>query len=98
MNNLLTDSFIKLNNHQKVFLFKKKYYLCGVKYGGWNTPPTFELKNYNMKRVTIRKDLMKKQNYAKHYCVSRPTLDKMISDGLVSVEHIDGTDYIVLPR
>jgi len=25
-------------------------------------------------------------------------LDKMISDGLVSVEHIDGTDYIVLPR
>jgi hypothetical protein len=51
-----------------------------------------------MKRVTIRKDLMKKQNYAKHYGVSRPTLDKMIGDGLVSVEHIDGTDYIVLPR
>ena len=69
-----------------------------LKYGGWNTPPTFELKIYNMKRVIIRKDLMKKQNYAKHYGVSRPTLDKMISDGLVSVEHIDGTDYIVLPR
>ena len=51
-----------------------------------------------MKRVTIRKDLMKKQNSAKQYGVSRPTLDKMISDGLVSVEHIDGTDYIVLPR
>ena len=28
----------------------------------------------------------------------RIALDKMISDGLVSVEHIDGTDYIVLPR
>ena len=68
------------------------------KYGGWNIPPTFEIKIYIMKRVTIRKDLMKKQNYAKQYGVSRPTLDKMISDGLVSVEHIDGTDYIVLPR
>lgn len=51
-----------------------------------------------MKRTTIRTDLMKKSNYAKKYNVSRPTLDKMISDGLVSVEHIDGTDYIVLSR
>ena len=68
------------------------------KIAGRNTPPAFELNFYNMKRVTIRKDLMKKQNYAKHYGVSRPTLDKMISDGLVSVEHIDGTDYIVLSR
>ena len=73
-------------------------YICAIKYGGQKYPPTFELKIYNMKRVTIRKDLMKKQNYAKHYGVSRPTLDKMISDGLVSVEHIDGTDYIVLSR
>ena len=73
-------------------------YICAIKYGGQKYSSTFELKIYNMKRVTIRKDLMKKQNYAKHYGVSRPTLDKMISDGLVSVEHIDGTDYIVLSR
>jgi hypothetical protein len=49
-----------------------------------------------MRKVIVRKDLMKKSNYAKNYNVSRVTLDKMIEDGKVIVEQIDGTDYIRL--
>ena len=47
-----------------------------------------------MKRITIRTDLMKKSNYAKKYNVSRPTLDKLIENGDIKVERIDGVDYI----
>ena len=47
-----------------------------------------------MKRITIRNDLMKKSNYAKKYNVSRPTLDKLIENGELNVERIDGVDYV----
>ena len=49
-----------------------------------------------MKRVTIRTDLISKSNYAKKYMVSRPTIDTKIKNGELSVERIDGTDYIKL--
>ena len=49
-----------------------------------------------MKRITIRKDLMSKSNYSKKHLVSRPTIDKMINDGLLPIERIDGVDYIKL--
>ena len=41
---------------------------------------------------------MSKSNYSKQYGISRPTIDKRIENGELVVEHIDGTDYIVLPR
>ena len=47
-----------------------------------------------MKRITIRKDLMSKSNYAKKFMISRPTIDQRINDGLLSIERIDGVDYI----
>lgn len=46
-----------------------------------------------MKRI-VRKDLMSKIEYSKKYGVSRPTIDRMIKDGELTVEHISGTDYI----
>jgi len=49
-----------------------------------------------MKRVTVRKDLMKKSDYSKKYGINRVTLDKKIQAGDVAVEHISGTDYIKL--
>lgn len=39
---------------------------------------------------------MKKINYSKKYNINRVTLDRMIDDGKLVVEHIDGTDYIRL--
>lgn len=47
-----------------------------------------------MKRVIIRKDLMKKSEYAKKFGVNRVSLDKEIQNGKHVVEHISGTDYI----
>ncbi|OQC35985.1 MAG: hypothetical protein BWX63_02170 [Bacteroidetes bacterium ADurb.Bin041] len=47
-----------------------------------------------MKRITVRRDLMSKSNYAKKYNVSRPTIDKKIRDGELAIERIDGVDYI----
>ena len=47
-----------------------------------------------MKRITVRNDLMSKSNYSKKYCISRPTIDQRIKDGLLSIERIDGIDYI----
>lgn len=44
--------------------------------------------------MVIRKDLISKSNYARKYLVSRPTIDKMIEFGELSVERIDGVDYI----
>lgn len=37
---------------------------------------------------------MKKSKYAKIYNLSRPTIDKMINEGDLYVEEIDGTHYI----
>ena len=37
---------------------------------------------------------MKKSNYAKEYNVSRPTLNKLIENGEIKVERIDGVDYV----
>ena len=39
-----------------------------------------------MKRITVRRDLMSKSNYAKKYNVSRPTIDKKIRDGEITIE------------
>lgn len=47
-----------------------------------------------MKRITIRKDLMSKSNYSKKYMISRPTIDTKIKKGELSIERIDGIDYI----
>lgn len=47
-----------------------------------------------MKRITIRTDLMSKSNYSKKFMVSRPTIDTKIKAGELSVERIDGVDYI----
>lgn len=49
-----------------------------------------------MKRVVLREDLMKKSNYSKQYGINRVTLNKMINEGKLIVERIDGTDYIRL--
>jgi hypothetical protein len=49
-----------------------------------------------MKRVIVRKDLIKKQDYSKRYGVNRVKLDQLIQDGKLVVEQISGTDYIRL--
>jgi hypothetical protein len=46
-----------------------------------------------IRRIT-RTDLMSKQEYHKEYGIPRPTIDKLIKDGKLIVEHISGTDYI----
>ena len=47
-----------------------------------------------MKKIKIRTDLMSKSDYSKKYKISRVTIDKMIEDGLLSVEEISGIHYI----
>lgn len=47
-----------------------------------------------MKRITVRNDLMSKSNYARKYMISRPTIDTKIKNGELSIERIDGVDYI----
>jgi hypothetical protein len=47
-----------------------------------------------MKRIKIRHDLMSKSDYSKKYSVDRVKIDKMINDGILSVERISGKDYI----
>ena len=47
-----------------------------------------------MKRITVRNDLMSKSNYSKKYMISRPTIDTKIKNGELSIERIDGVDYI----
>lgn len=47
-----------------------------------------------MKRIIIRKDLISKSNYSKKNKISRPTIDKLINEGLLPIERIDGVDYI----
>lgn len=47
-----------------------------------------------MKKIIIRRDLMSKSEYSKNYGVNRVTIDKMINDGLLTVEEISGTHYI----
>lgn len=47
-----------------------------------------------MKRITVRNDLMSKSNYSKKFLISRPTIDTKIKNGELSVERIDGIDYI----
>lgn len=37
---------------------------------------------------------MSKSEYAKKFGVSRPTIDRMIKDCELPVEHISGIDYI----
>ena len=49
-----------------------------------------------MKNITIRKDLMSKSDYSKHYSISRTTIDKQIKEGLLKVERIGKVDYIKL--
>ena len=39
---------------------------------------------------------MSKSEYSKKYSVNRVTIDKMIEDGKLAVEHISGVDYIKL--
>ena len=47
-----------------------------------------------MKRITVRNDLISKSNYARKYMISRPTIDTKIKNGELSIERIDGVDYI----
>lgn len=47
-----------------------------------------------MRKIKVRKDLMSKTEYSRAYSVDRPRIDKMIEDGLLSVEEISGKHYI----
>jgi hypothetical protein len=47
-----------------------------------------------MKRIIRRTDLMSKSQYSEAYNIARPTIDKMIENGDLSVEEISGTHYI----
>ena len=47
-----------------------------------------------MKKIKIRTDLMSKADYSKKYGVDRVKIDKMINEGLLSVEEISGKHYI----
>ena len=49
-----------------------------------------------MKRVILRTDLLKKSEYSKKYGINRPRLDQMIEDGLLVVERISNTDYVLV--
>jgi hypothetical protein len=49
-----------------------------------------------MKRIRVRDDLMSKTEYSKAYNINRVRIDKMVSNGELSVERISGKDYIVL--
>lgn len=49
-----------------------------------------------MKRIIIRKDLIKKSDYARKYNINRVKVDQLIHDGKLTVEQISGTDYIRL--
>lgn len=49
-----------------------------------------------MKRIIVRKDLMKKQDYSKKYGINRVKIDQLIQEGKLVVEQISGTDYIRL--
>lgn len=49
-----------------------------------------------MKRIIVRKDLMKKQEYSKKYEINRVKIDQLIQEGKLVVEQISGTDYIRL--
>ena len=49
-----------------------------------------------MAKKVFRKDLMSKSEYSKACNVSRPTIDKMIKNGELSVEIISNTEYIKL--
>jgi hypothetical protein len=60
------------------------------------SPVILDFKIYIMKRMIIRRDLIKKSDYAKKYNINRVTLDKIIQEGKLVVEQISGTDYIRL--
>lgn len=47
-----------------------------------------------MRKIRIRTDLMSKSEYSKTHNIARPTIDKMIEDGDLSVEEISGIHYI----
>jgi len=47
-----------------------------------------------MKRIKVRNDLMSKLDYSRTYGINRPTVDKMIENGELSVEEISGKHYI----
>jgi len=47
-----------------------------------------------MKKIRVRTDLISKQEYHKRYGIARPTINKMIDEGKLSVEEISGTQYI----
>lgn len=47
-----------------------------------------------MKKIKVRHDLMSKSEYSKSYSIDRVKIDKMINDGVLSVERISGKDYI----
>lgn len=49
-----------------------------------------------MAKKIFRKDLMNKSDYSKAFNVSRPTIDKMINNGELSVEVISNTEYVKL--
>lgn len=49
-----------------------------------------------MKKVIVRDDLMKKQEYSKKYNINRVKIDQLIQEGKLVVEQISGTDYIRL--
>jgi hypothetical protein len=47
-----------------------------------------------MRKIKVRKDLVSKTEYSKMYNINRVTVDKMIKDGILSVEEISGKHYI----
>ena len=49
-----------------------------------------------MKRKRIRTDLMSKTEYSKACNINRVSIDKMITEGELSVEVISKKDYIII--
>lgn len=41
---------------------------------------------------------MSKAQYSKQYKVSRPTIDRWITNGDLEVENVSGVDYILIPQ
>ena len=74
-----------------ICLFIIKCYLC-IEFNSSFFQTNYE--QFVMRKIKIRTDLMSKLDYSKKYNISRVTIDKMINEGMLSVEEISGKHYI----
>ena len=65
-------------------------YICGLKYGGWNTPPTFELKIWKLlKMIRVNNEqYLTLQEYAKRENVTIQTVYNWIKNKKVETKKI----------